>query len=556
MRPCRLLLVALFCCLAAGASADFFTGCKITASSYSASNEPPRVKVILTANGTISTSIEPAAPTPLFSLIKIYSVTNDAQLHPNYLSNEYVIDDNTLTFTIVEEAGQVGEAQVRYTRQSYQPYDLTVGGDVVEEIELDCVNDLLVTLFRSQTVDPPSGSAREIHVFFTGPVKRCDDAEDAVFDNSWFTLTVTEPTIAAIGIPCNTTLADGFVPYEESQTHWYCVANSSFDDSDLQTASYTLAKGYICSVADDSNVTSHGYGDTTEMQIHGPASTPSNTLKGTIYPNGTLFMFSILPPNTFANFSTARPCVWIYSVQTQTARTCCDPSDASWVRPDAVQYQCEKPYLEYQVGETVAFLLLGDEYYYFDLPGSPQGPYAPKDPGFDNEGTSSFRMISDDRVKGIYRVDDYTLRIEFYQSVGYGVEVGDLIVYDDTKQYNATNVTRYNAYSADYGYDEDNELPALGSTFKGYFLQFAEVSSGGTYGNIPYPVTTPLVITAVPSTSSVSTKDADLSDLSTGWKVFVWVFVGLAALFLIILIVREVMHCNGSLSATGYPHQL
>lgn len=550
MRPCLLLLL----CLAAGVSADFFTGCKITAASYSASSEPPRIKIILTANGTISTSPEPDAPAPLFSLIKAFNVSNDAQFHPDYEDDQYTIDDDTLFFYIVEEPGQIGEVQIRYTRQPYQPYDITVGGDVVDDFELDCVNDLLVTLFRAQIVAPPSGAAKEVHVFFTGPVKRCDDGEDEVFDSSWFVVTTTEPTDNLIGSPCNTTLADGFVPYEDSPTHWYCVANNSLNSADLQTASYTLAKGHICSVADDSNVTSHGYGDTTEVQIHGPASTPTNNLKGTIYPDGTIYMFPILPPSTLANFSAARPCVWIYSPRTYTSRTCCDPSSASWVRPDAVQYQCETPYLDYQLGEEAAFLLLGEEYYYFDLPGYPQGPYAPRDPGFDNTGTTDFRMIGDERVKGIYRVDEYTIRIAFYQSVGYGVEVGNLVVYDDTKQYNATNVTRYDSYSADYGYDEDNELPALGSTFKGYFLQFAE-SPSGSYDNVPYPVTTPIVITAVPSTSSVSTKDADLSDLSTGWKVFVWVFVGLAALFLIILIVREVMHCNG-LSATGYPHQL
>ncbi len=137
------------------------------------------------------------------------------------------------------------------------------------------------------------------------------------------------------------------------------------------------------------------------------------------------------------------------------------------------------------------------------------------------------------------------------------VEVGNLVVYDSTKNYNATNVTRYDAYSADYGYDEDNELPALGSTFKAYFLQFA--ATDGTYATVPYPDTTPMVITAVPSDTpaSTSTKDADLSDLSTGWKVFVWVFVGLAALFGLLLLGIFFYHCrNGGLSATGYPHQL
>lgn len=556
MKP-SLGLWLLLLCLVAHASATFLTSCKITASAYTPTSEPPRVKILLTFNDTLATSPTPDAPAPLFSLIKLFNVSNDAPLHPDYENDDYTISGATMSWFIVEEPGQIGEVQVRYTRQPHQPYDLTVGGDVVEEIEVDCVNDLLVTLHRGQIVDPPGGGSREIHIFFTGPVKRCDENGVDLFNSSWFVLSSTTPSISAIGDMCNTTLSHGFVPYQNSQSHWYCVANSSFNASTLQTASYTLAEGYICSVADDSNVTSHGYGASTAVQIIGQAGTATNTLRGTIYPNGTIFMFSILPPSSFANFTTARPCVWIYSPRTHTARTCCNPSNATWVRSDAVQYQCEKPYLDYQMGEEVDFLLLGDEYYHFDLPGYPQGPYAPKDPGFDTEGTSNFRMVDDERVKGIYRVDDYTIRVAFYQSVGFGVEVGNLVVYDSTKNYNATNVTRYDAYSADYGYDEDNELPALGSTFKGYFLQFA--ATDGTYATVPYPDTTPMVITAVPSDTpaSTSTKDADLSDLSTGWKVFVWVFVGLAALFGLLLLGIFFYHCrNGGLSATGYPHQL
>lgn len=554
----RLIVLALL--LAVAHAAATFSSCTISTYDYTSGAQPPRIKVILTANGTIATSPEPDAAAPLFSLIRVMNASNDAELVPDYKDGAYVIDDNVLTMMLVAERGQIGDVQITYEKQPYQPYDITVDGEPVTEIDLECTNDLATTLFRGQTVDPPSGSTREVHIFFTRDVKRCDGELDELLNNTWFVYEGTsEPTLENVTYLCNSSLSHGFVPYEGSLSHWYCVADDVIASStDLQSVYFDLTVGYVCDAIDDSNVTTHGVDGTEHLIVLGPEGSPANLLKGALYPDGTVYMFPVLPANSATNFTETRPCVWTYASSTYAVKTCCDGQSASWVRPDAIQYQCETPYLDYQLGEDVDFLLLGDEYYYFALPGSPAGPYPPKEPGIDATGTTVFRIVRDQRIKGIYRVDDYHLRIEFYNNVGWGVAVGNLIAFDDTKQYNATNVTRYDSTSADYGYDEDNELPALGSTFKAYFLQFGD-ATGGTADSVPYPPTTPVVITAVPSSSSTSSKDADLTDLSTGWQIFVWVGWGafiLGTLILLSVGIHRSCTGNGYLSATSYPHNL
>lgn len=539
--------------------AAWFTSCKITASSYLLGGEPPRPKVLLTANGTISMNPSPGAPSPLFSLIKAVNISNGAALHPEYEEDTYYLSGSTLSFFVVEERGQIGEVQVKYEKQPYQPYDITVGGTAVTEFELNCTNDLLTTLFHAETVDPPGGGTREIHIFFTADVKRCDTSADVLLNNSWFVYVSSEPTIANITGPCNTTLSHGFVPYQGSRSHWYCVASNSIANATgIDNIVYTLAEGYICDALDDHNVTTHGYGDNEELYIEGSAATIERTLTGSLYPNGTIYMFSIVPPNSFANFSAVRPCVWIYSTRTHSAHTCCNPRAASWIRPDAVGYQCASPYLAYGFGDDIDFKLLGETRYYYALPGNPAGTYAPQVPGFNFDGTSNFRMVLDERIKGIYRVDAFNLRVTFYQSVGNGMAVTNLIVFDDTRQYNASNVTRYDSHSANYAFSATNELPALSSAFKAYFIQFG-ASEDSDDSNVPYPSITPMVITAVPvepTPASTGNKGADLDDLKDEWKAFVWVGWGLAAAALLLFLSYFIYKRRDSLLATAYPHNL
>lgn len=551
----RIALVLCLLCVSSALGARVFLSCRTTVGSYSSQSEQPPVTVTLTANGTIDVTNSPDASYPIFSLLHAYNLSNDAKLDIDY-DNGYAISDldTTFTFDLFQTRGEIDQVVIKYVRQLHQPFDLTISGEIVEDFELTCDNDLLNVLHRSMAVDPTDGTARQIHVFFTNDVKRCDGSPVQLLNNSWLTYsTRSGGSLSLTAGPCNTTLSHGFVPYEGSASHWYCVASDNFT-SNVETVEYTIAEDYICDAIDNSSVSTHGYGGTEKMIIYGIGQDTYNTPEATLYPDGTVNVFTVLPVKSLANFSAIRPCVWAFSTRSLAAQECCSPVSAAWKRADAIQYTCDPPF-PYTVGESVDFKLLGESLYTFDLPNGMVSDYAVKRPGFDWYGTTNYWPVFDHRIKGIYRVDSHTVRVEFYQMVQSGMSHENLIVFDATTHYNASNLTRYDPYTAVFAYDEDNELPALSSDFKAYVIQFGE--NDGSAEDQPFPVTTPVVITAVPSTSSVSTKDADLGDLSTGWKVFVWVFVGLAALFGLILIGMLVYHCKNSvLIATGYPHQL
>lgn len=555
----RSVFVAFLLLLAYGAQADnpVFLSCRTTVKSYSPQSDPPDVQVIMTANGSIDVSNSPGANYPILSLIHAYNLSNDALLDIDYDAGYSIGDDNTLTFTLFQTRGEIDQVVVKYVRQEHQPFDLTVGDIAQEDFELTCDNDLLTVLHRSMAVDPSDGGARQIHIFFTGDVQRCDGDSALLLNNSWLVYdSVDGGSLSLAAGPCNTTLAHGFVPYEDSLSHWYCVASDNFT-SDVTMATFTLAEGYICDAIDNSSVTTHGYGQAENMLIYGVGETTYNTPEATLYRDGTVNVFTVLPVKSLANFSAIRPCVWAFSARSLAAQECCSPVSAAWKRADAIQYTCDPAFEKYTVGEDVDFKLLGDSLYTFNLPNGLVCDYAVKQPGFDSDGTTNYWTVHDQRVKGIYRVDSYSLRVEFYQMVQTGLSYLDLIVFDDTTQYNASNLTRYNPYTAVFNYDEDNELPALSDDFKAYLIQFGE--NDGSTEDQPFPVTTPVVITAVPSSSSTSSKDADLTDLSTGWQIFVWVGWGAFILgTLILLSVGIYRSCkgNGYLSATSYPHNL
>lgn len=549
-------LFAVLLVAVAQASTPVFLSCRTTASSYSSNSEVPDVMVILTANGTIDVTQSPGANYPIFSLLHPYNLSNDARLDIDYDAGYSIDDDDELSFTLFQTRGEIDQVVIKYVRQEHQPFDLTIGGEVVEDFELTCDNELLTTLYRSMAVDPSDGSERQIHIFFTGDVTRCDGSTTEVLDNSWLVYDSQDGGATVLnGGVCNTTLADGFVPYEGSKSHWYCVANSSFTDVVTQ-ASYTIAEDYICDALDNSSVTTHGYGQSNYMIVYGVEQTTYQDPEATIYPDGTVNVFTVLPVKSLANFSAIRPCVWAFSMRSLLAQECCSPVSAAWKRADAIQYTCD-PEFPYTMGEDVDFKLLGDSLYTFDLPNGLVSTYAVKSPGFDDEGTTNYWTVHDSRIKGIYRADSHTIRVEFYQMVQTGLAYSDLIVFDATTQYNATNISRYDAHTAVFGFNEDNELPALGSDFKAYLIQFGD--NDGSTEDQPFPVTTPVVITAVPASASTSSKGADLDDLSDEWKAFVWTGWAVVMVLVFIGLVFLIYHgCkgNGYLSTTGYPHNL
>lgn len=553
---CSLLFLALLVAVAQ-ASTPMFLSCRVTTDNYSPQEKPPSVRVIMTANGSIDVTQSPGANYPIFSLIHAYNLSNDAQLDIDYDAGYSISDEyNTLTFTLFQTRGEIDQVVVKYTRQEHQPFDLTLSEIVSEDFELTCENELLTVLHRSMAVDPSDGGARQIHIFFTGDVTRCDGNPVELLNNSWLTYADRSGgSLSLVSGPCNTTLSHGFEPYESSKSHWYCVASDNFT-TDVETVEYTIAEGHICDAIDNSSVSTHGYGLTQRMVIYGVEQNTYATPEATIYPDGTVNVFTVLPVKSLANFSAIRPCVWAFSMRSLLAQECCSPVSVAWKRADAIQYTCD-PEFPYTMGEDVDFKLLGDSLYTFDLPNGMVSTYAVKSPGFDDEGTTNYWTVHDSRIKGIYRADSHTIRVEFYQMVQTGLAYSDLIVFDATTQYNATNISRYDAHTAVFGFNEDNELPALGSDFKAYLIQFG--GNDGSTEDQPFPVTTPVVITAVPASASTSSKGADLDDLSDEWKAFVWtgwaVVIALVFIGLVFLIYHGCKG-NGYLSTTGYPHNL
>lgn len=554
---CRLLclLLCLLAILGTEASTPQFISCRTTVDYFSAQSTPPPVKVMLVANGSIDVTNSPAAGSPLFSLIHPFNLSNDAPLHIDYDAGYNIDDsDNTLSFTLFETRGEIDQVVIKYTRQSHQPFDVTVGGIVQDDFELTCTNEALNVLYRSMAVDPAGGGARQIHIFFLGDVQRCDGNPVQLLNNSWLVYDSRDGgSLSLTAGPCNTTLSHGFVPYEGSKSHWYCVASNNFT-SNVVTVTYSIAEGHICDAIDNSSVMTRGYGRTEKMIIYGVGETTYNDVKATLYPDGTVNVFTVLPVKSLANFTAIRPCVWAFSARSLAAQECCNPVSAAWKRSDAIQYTCDPPF-PYTMGEDVDFKLLGESLFTYDLPNGLVSTYEVKRPGFDWYGTSNYWTVHDHRIKGIYRADSHTIRVEFYQMVQSGMSHLNLIVFDATKQYNASNLTRYDPYTAVFSYNETNELPALSSSFKAYLIQFGE--NDGSTEDQPFPVTTPMVITAVPpAPSSTSSKGADLGDLADEWKAFVWVGWGLAAAALLLFLSYFIYKRRDSLLATSYPHNL
>jgi len=571
MRRIAGLLLLLLCI--AGSQAEFFPSCTVTASSYTAGSAPPTLSVILYANASITLSATTNHPNPLYPLLRFTNVSNSAPLYPFYGAN-YTINStqNTIIIPLRYRRGQLGTVQVSYTKLTNQPFYLLVGGSIVPSFTLTCNTSHINTLYRSLIVTPVATGIKEVHFFFTGNVKRCNE-DYQVFNNSWFTFVgrLNDPACGGFcnqsfltSGPCNTTNSPGLVPYNGQLNHWYCIANTNL--TDILWAEYSLTDYRICDAVDNTSVTSYGdeviTGNRQGVRIYKGLSSTTNTLTAVVQPASTVtsdlydrvIVNTILPPTSFANFSTNRPCLWVYVPSTLRSVQCCIPANYSWARPDSTEYACATSF-SLRARETPYFRLLGTSLFTYDLPDKPPSSYAVQVPGISEVGSTAATVIATYRVNGIYRVDDNTIQVEFNHAMTQQPWPANLLVYnsDSGALYNATNVTRVSGSKYNFGFNTANTLPALGSTFKGYYLAWR--FDDGLPDESISPWAVEQVITAVPDTTASSSSCDDPSCLSTGYAAIYWTAIVLAIFFVFGFIYSIMHHCreSGSTYIKGPP---